>query len=306
MNLSFRRTFAAGLLAAGCSTAQRQGTPVDSTKADSAWLALNADSLPGDSLGVSIRRGRALLTATHDSLPRYAPSALRCTSCHLNAGRQLGAVALYGSYGRYPQYNARAGGVVSIEDRVNYCFTRSLAGWKLPDKSSEMRDIVAYLAFLSRGIPAGSDPASTLIKPLPPAHGDSARGVVLFAANCARCHGADATGSPLAPPLWGRRSFSIAASMAREERAAAFIKRNMPLDKPGTLDQQQAYDIAAYITSLPRTDLPAKALDYPGGKAPADVPYRTLGHVPSRIVAVFPRERPADALVPLSATVRRR
>jgi thiosulfate dehydrogenase len=94
--------------------------------------------------------------------------------------------------------------------------------------------------------------------------------------------------------------------MAREERAAAFIKRNMPMDKPGTLTQDQAYDLAAYITSLPRTDLPGKELDYPAGKAPSDVPYRTVGHVPQRVVPVIPRDRPQDALVPLSASVRKR
>src|SRR3954463_6931638 len=155
---------------------------------DSSWSALSLDSLPKDSLGISIRRGLALLNATHDSLPRFAPSALRCTSCHLNNGRQLGAVPLYGSYGRYPQFNARAGGVVSIEDRVNFCFTRSLAGWKLPENSSEMRDIVAYLAFLSRGIPAGADPAGTLLKPIAAGQGDSATGVAVYATNCERCH----------------------------------------------------------------------------------------------------------------------
>jgi thiosulfate dehydrogenase len=299
------RTVAFTILAlvGACSTSPRDGTRTAAT--DSSWLSLSVDSLPHDSLGVSIRRGRALLLATPESLPGFAPSALRCTSCHLNEGRQLGAVSLYGTYGRYPQFNVRAGGVVSIEDRVNYCFTRSLSGWRLPDKSSEMRDIVSYIAFLSRGIPAGSDPAETIIKPLPADRGDSARGVALFATNCARCHGADASGSPLAPPLWGKRSFSIGASMAREERAAAFIQRNMPLDKRGSLRQDQSYDIAAYITSLPRTDLPGKELDYPTGKAPADVPYRTTGHVPTKAVAVIPRDRPREALVPLSASVRK-
>jgi thiosulfate dehydrogenase len=294
------------VVAEACSAPAPRAATGTTTGRDPSWLALNVDSLPNDSLGVSIRRGRALLTATHDSLPQFAPSALRCTSCHLNAGRQLGAIPLYGSYGRYPQFNTRAGGVVGIEDRVNYCFTRSLAGWRLPDESSEMRDIVAYLAFLSRGIPAGADPAETLLKPLAAGYGDSTRGVALFTSTCARCHGPDAAGTALAPPLWGRRSFSIAASMAREERAAAFIRRNMPLDKPGTLSDQQAFDIAAYITSLPRTDLPGKELDYPAGKAPADVPYRTRGHVPSRVVGVYPRERPAEALVPLSSTAKHR
>src|SRR3954469_9528649 len=171
------------ILAAACSSPTQRGASVTSVASDSAWLALNVDSLPNDSLGVSIRRGRALLVATPESLPQFAPSALRCTSCHLNAGRQLGAVPLYGSYGRYPQFNARAGGVVSIEDRVNFCFTRSLAGWKLPENSSEMRDIVASLAFLSRGIPAGADPAGTLLKPIAAGQGDSATGVAVYATN---------------------------------------------------------------------------------------------------------------------------
>lgn len=292
-------------LVTACAPGNRDETPA-AAPADSAWQRLSVDSLPRDSMGVSIRRGRALLAFTRDSMPAYAPSALKCTSCHLDNGRKLGAVPLYGTYGRYPQYLERAGGVVSIEDRVNFCFTRSLAGYRVPNNSSEMRDIVAYLAFLSRGIPVGADPAGTRIAALAPGKGDSTRGVELYAPNCARCHGPDAKGTPLAPPLWGEASFSIGASMAREERAAAFIKLNMPLDRPGTLTDQQAYDIAAYITALPRMDLPGKELDYPMGKAAPDTPYITKsGHIPVRIVTVYPRPRPNDALVPLSVTARK-
>jgi thiosulfate dehydrogenase len=290
-------------------TACKRETTVDSgkTASDSAWMRLSVDSLPNDSLAISIRRGRAILAPTHDSMPEYAPSALKCTSCHLDNGRKLGAVPLYGTYARYPQYLERAGGVVSVQDRVNFCFTRSLAGYRVPDNSSEMRDIVAYLAFLSRGIPGGADPAGMRIPVMPEGKGDSTRGVEVFATNCARCHGADAKGTPIAPPLWGEKSFSIGASMAREERAAAFIKHNMPLDRPGTLTDAQVWDVAAYVTSLPRTDLPGKELDYPGGKAPRDTPYRTKsGFIPAKTVVVYPRSHPNDALVPLSATARKR
>src|SRR3954470_13725439 len=285
----------------------RESAPVPAkTGADSSWLRLNVDSLPNDPLTTSIRRGRAILAATHDSMPEYAPSALKCTSCHLDNGRKLGAVPLYGTYTRYPQYLERAGGVVSIEDRVNFCFTRSLAGYRVPENSSEMRDIVSYIAFLSRGIPAGADPAGTRIPQMAEGKGDSARGVTVFAANCARCHGVDAKGSAVAPPLWGEKSFSIGASMAREERAAAFVSNNMPYDNPGSMTDQQSWDVAAYITSLPRTDLPGKELDYPVGKVPVDVPYRTLsGHVPGKAINTFPRARPADALVPLSTSARK-
>lgn len=289
-------------------TACERQTPraIAGAGADSAWMRLSVDSLPNDSLGVAIRRGRAILAATHDSMPEYAPSALKCTSCHLDNARKPGAVPLYGSYGRYPQYLERAGGVVSIEDRVNFCFTRSLAGYRVPENSSEMRDIVAYLAFLSRGIPLGSDPANFRLTAMPAGKGDSTRGVEVYAANCARCHGPDAKGTPLAPPLWGDKSFSIGASMAREERAAAFIRHNMPLDRPGTLTDAQAWDVAAYVTSLPRMDLPGKELDYPAGKPPKDTPYRTkAGFVPSKTVPVYPRPRPGAALVPLAKTAGR-
>ena len=45
-------------------------------------------------LGASIRRGLALIEHTPDSLPAYAGSNLRCTSCHLDRGmRQLLDVA---------------------------------------------------------------------------------------------------------------------------------------------------------------------------------------------------------------------
>lgn len=290
----------------GCNPGPASETP-RTAATDSAWLRLNVDSLPSDSMGASIRRGRAILAATHDSMPQYAPSALKCTSCHLDNGRKLGAVPLYGTYGRYPTFLVRAGGVVTIEDRVNFCFTRSLAGYRVPNNSSEMRDIIAYIAFLSRGIPAGTDPAGTALQAMPEGKGDSTRGVALYAPNCARCHGPDAKGTPLAPPLWGATSFSIGASMAREERAASFIRHNMPLDRPGSLTDAEAFDIAAYITSMPRTDLPAKELDYPNGNAPKDTPYRLeSGHLPSRSVTVYSRVRANDALVPLSLSVRKR
>ncbi len=40
--------------------------------------------------------------------------------------------------------------------------------------------------------------------------------------------------------------------MARVDLAAGFIKANMPFDKPGTLSDQDAWDVAAYIDSQER------------------------------------------------------
>jgi thiosulfate dehydrogenase len=238
-----------------------------------------------------------LLAHTHDSLPQYTPSNLNCTSCHIGDGTRANAAPLAGAFGRYPAFVSRYGDVASIEDRVNFCFTRSLSGERLPVDSREMRDIVSYLAFLSRGDRVGQPRAAGDGMPaMPGLSGDSARGGALFASRCARCHGVDGAGV-IGPALWGPHSFSIGASMARIERAASFIRHNMPYDSAGTLTDQQAYDIAAYVTSHPRPDLPMKERDWPAGDAPADVPYATAGHPAYHPPALLPRRNPAAAVV---------
>ena len=40
--------------------------------------------------------------------------------------------------------------------------------------------------------------------------------------------------------------------MHRVNTAAGFIKANMPLGKPNSLSDQEAWDVAAYINSFPR------------------------------------------------------
>ncbi|CAN5323248.1 hypothetical protein BH09GEM1_BH09GEM1_33390 [soil metagenome] len=252
---------------------------------------------PDGPLGASVRRGLALVDHTADSLPAYVGGNLRCTSCHLDRGLRESAAPLTGAHDRYPRFVERTGAVVLIEDRVNYCFTRSLAGRVLPARSREMVDIVAYLAFISHG-------ATLKVEPnLPTLSADSVRGAAVFTANCARCHGTDGAGMQATPAVWGPRSYSIGASMARVGRAAAFIRRNMPFDRAGTLTDQQAYDVATYINSHSRPDLPGKSLDWPDGNAPSDVPYATRGHTPSHTPPVLPRGHPADALVPAPVRV---
>lgn len=231
--------------------------------------------IPPDPLGASVRRGRALLQHTRDSLPRYVGSSLRCLSCHLKEGKQLGALPLVGVYSRFPEYRSRNGLVNLIEDRINDCFERSLNGRALPRDGKDMRDIVAYLAFLSQGIaPPGKFPGLG-VRPLDPLPADSVRGGGIYVETCARCHGAQGDGTPIAPPLWGPRSFNIGAGMARLRTAAGFIKDNMPLDQAGSLTDQQAFDVAAYVVSRPRPDFARKALDWPNGDPPPDVAYPT-------------------------------
>ena len=236
-----------------------------------------ADSeIPRDDVGRAIRRGLALVTATRDSLPGYVGNSLRCVSCHPDEGRRQNAMPWVGVYGRFPQYRSRSGSVILIEDRINDCFERSMNGTALPTDGRDMRDIIAYMAFLSRGIPGGATVPGQGLPKLSITRGESAAGAAVFHAKCVRCHGADGQGTPVAPPLWGPESFNIGAGMARVRTAAAFIRYNMPFDRPATLSDQEAFDVATYVTSRPRPDFVGKEFDWPRGDPPPDVAYETL------------------------------
>ncbi len=172
-----------------------------------------------------------------------------------------------GVYARYPIHDARSGRVELIEDRINDCFQRSMNGRSLQPGGRDMRDVVAYLAFLSRGVPVGSGVVGQSFPRLAPLVGDSSRGATTFKETCSRCHGTDGQGSAtngttIVPPVWGDGSYNAGAGMASVLVAASFIHRLMPYDRPGTLTAQQAFDIARYINSQPRPRFAAKKYDW--------------------------------------------
>lgn len=222
---------------------------------------------------VSVLRGKAILEATRDSLPKNVGNSLRCTSCHFAAGTVANAMPWVGVYSRFPQYRARDARVAVIEDRINDCFVRSLNGRALDPRTREMHDIVAYMAFLSLGVPAGASVRGQGVPKLAKLAADTARGATVFTAECSRCHGAAGEGSAIAPPLWGPGSYNNGAGMSRIAVLAAFAHQLMPFDKPGSLTPQQYYDVAAYVNSRPRPDYPARAKDWPNGDAPSDMGY---------------------------------
>ena len=137
------------------------------------------------------------------------------------------------------------------------------------------------MSWLSRSTsPARRDPGIGIdsIGPLVP---DTARGRTAFLLTCARCHGVNGEGlvttlaATSGTPLWGEQSFTIGAGMARIRVAAAFIRRNMPFDMPGTVNAQTAFDIAGFLESQARPDFAGKELDWPNGDAPPDAAYAT-------------------------------
>jgi thiosulfate dehydrogenase len=184
---------------------------------------------------------------------------------------------LGGAVGRVPEYRSRSGKLISLQERVNDCFQRSMNGKPLAFDSAEMNAIMAYMKWLSSGVPVGTNVTGRGFEKIDTALvPNREHGKAVYAAQCASCHGADGQGMKnpqggyVFPPVWGKDSFNIGAGMARMYTAAAFVKHNMPLGQGGTLSAQDALDVSAYFTAQPRPDYAARANDWPKGDKPKD------------------------------------
>jgi thiosulfate dehydrogenase len=245
-------------------------------KAAALGLLLAAATVPARAADDLAREGERLVRDTRALLPDFDRSSLDCASCHIDAGRTPYAIPFVGIAGAYPMYQPRSGRRITLAERVDDCFRRSLNGRALPRGSRAMRALLAYIASLS---PAGAEPRGRGLAEIAPARaGDPARGETAYRQRCAKCHGLDGAGKDgprggtAYPALWGPRAFNLGASMARASKAAAFIRRNMPQDDRGALTDQEALDVAEYVVHRPRPDFADKARDWPKGDRPPDAP----------------------------------
>src|SRR6185436_214393 len=232
------------------------------------------EAIPENLFGEWVELGHQIVVNTQEYARSYVGNRLNCTNCHLDARLNPNAASFVGLAAVYPEYRTRNAKVNTLADRVNECFERSLNGRALPPDSSKLQAVVAYITWLSHGVPSGATlPWRGLQRidsrrPLDPGNGKN-----VFASKCAFCHGSDGLGTMAAPPVWGPESYTIAAGMARVSVAAAFIKSNMPRAWGWSLSDDDAYDVSAYINAQPRPDFPGKMHDWPNGGKPADAPY---------------------------------
>jgi thiosulfate dehydrogenase len=262
------------LLAASLGTAQQAGKHLPRLRFP------DEGTIPDGAMGEAVRYGKKVLTQTQVYARAYVGNGLQCSSCHLDAGRKAYAAPWVGLWGVFPEYRARNGTVNALQDRVNDCFERSMNGKPLPLDSDEMRGILAYVWWLSKGVPTGVEVRGRGFARVKASRApDPDRGRTLYVERCTSCHGLDGQGRSgpngeyVFPALWGSKSFNIGAGMARLNTAAAFTKANMPLGQDNTLTDQEAFDIAAYFTQKPRPDFPGKSRDWPKGDKPNDAPY---------------------------------
>ncbi len=232
------------------------------------------ETIPGSQMGEQIRLGYEIVVNTQEYAKPYVGNRLNCTNCHLDGGLNPNAASFVGLAAVYPEYRSRNDRVNTLADRVNECMQRSLNGKVFPPDSSKLQAVVAYITWLSSGVPSGAKipwRGLQFIQSRRPI--DSENGKKVFASKCVFCHGSDGLGTMAAPPVWGPQSYTSGADMARVSVAAAFIKSNMPRSWGWSLSDDDAYDVAAYINAQPRPDFPGKVNDWPKGGKPSDSPY---------------------------------
>ena len=260
---------------------------------------LTDPSLDDSKLSREIKTGFKIFTNTPGEAPQFAPGKGSCINCHLNAGQREKALPLVGVAGLFPEYNRRAGRLISLGDRIVDCFLRSQnatgrrpedggsegpAAGALPTPTSrEVLAISAYLAWLSRGSALGNNPSWRGQNAIPqealiPVKAlDATKGEGIFTERCVSCHGADGQGVQVgdkkAGPLWGPDSWNDGAGASRVYTLAGIIRYTMPYLDPGNLSDEDAQQLAAFITSKPRPAFPFKAQDYLVDPLPGDAVY---------------------------------
>lgn len=239
------------------------GVPVG---ADGYFVPPPESSIPDTPYGEAIRRGQTIFMETSTTVSDHVGNTLACVNCHLDGGRREHSAPMWGAYVSYPAYRAKTKAISTLEDRIIGCFTFSMnaqassSGIAPPAGSDVYRDLMTYMYWMSDGAPTGQKlPGAGFPKVKKTELGyDLVRGKEVYTNNCVLCHAVDGQGQKDAesdvvfPPLWGANSYNWGAGMARIDTAAGFIKANMPLGKPFSLSDQDAWDVAAYINSHER------------------------------------------------------
>jgi mono/diheme cytochrome c family protein len=101
------------------------------------------------------------------------------------------------------------------------------------------------------------------------------RGELVYAENCANCHGEHMEGADMSPSLVGA-TFSSNWNTLTVGDYYDRVRTTMPMDRPGTISPQQIADVIAYIL---------KSNQYPVGKTELPnlvVPLKTIKIEPAQ------------------------
>lgn len=293
--------------------ADRLGAPAPSgqssapvqLQAAGAFTPRSAADAPDDAFGDAVRLGEQLITDTSVHAPQYVGNGLNCSNCHLDAGRKAGAAPLWAAFVNFPAFRAKNGEINTFQKRVQDCFLYSLNGTPPPLGGRELVAIESYAAFMARGLPSGMSPPGRGFPEIdaPKQAPDDRRGGEVYAEKCSACHGPDGAGQKIAggpayPPLWGAHSYNWGAGMARIDKAAAFIRANMPQGGEGSLTVQEAWDVAHYIDGKARPQDPRFTTSAGATRARyQDTPFSRYGTVVGGVLLGDPSNTPPSGPV---------
>lgn len=219
-------------------------------------------------------------TVYADTGEPYVTTVTACSSCHFTGGHVPFGSPVYQSPSKYTPdpktgqgpYFRPLGYHRDLEDSVIDCFRNCMNAERAPEKDDPvMVALVEYIHWVSDGIidpaqredwlllPPEAGPRLPVIEGVAAMRADPNVGAFLYDDHCAGCHNKDAPGAgeyrvgeerPRTPALWGAiDGYSEGAAFYRTPVLAAYVQKHMPYGDPGTLGDQQALDIAAYINA---------------------------------------------------------
>lgn len=204
-----------------------------------------------------IRRGHDLFVNTQQLRGKNVFNNMNCNSCHMGEGRLPFAGPIWPAAVVLPNYRPKNDQVNSLEERIAGCFSYSMNGKPPEWGSDDMVALAAYHQWLAKGVPIYQSGNNMYGRgyprlPKPELEPDYARGQKVYEENCALCHQADGAGvvqngKVVFPAVWGDGSYNWGAGISRHFTLASFVKHNMPLGRPNSLTDQQAWDVAYYI-----------------------------------------------------------
>lgn len=210
-----------------------------------------------DELTPFIEKGEALLDGTEQIEAEENGDKDSCMSCHAD-GSDANGVSFIGITSEYPQYDERVDAVITLQEKINNSIVRTLNGEKLDYDGEEMRAIIAYMTYISKGQDYEDYQDEKIVEDIP--EPDLDNGEKLF----------DEKIGDIAPQLWGEHSFSDGSQMTRMSVLTNYIKNNLPEDDPGSLSDQEAADIAGFALSQDRPEWEDDASDWSEEEKPAD------------------------------------
>jgi len=244
-------------------------------------VTLFARDYPTGKLGEVVKFGEDILlhTDTNKLSKEYVNSKLQCVNCHRKGSDgHVGTTKTIGTFEQtataFPAYSKRYKDIISLQNRIDGCFSRCLGGTKSVVNTKVGIAVESYITWLSEGkeihmnTKAPRTPLKTQIWSknrkkfialfAKAKSEDYQEGKKLYLKKCVLCHSKDGSGANIYPPLWGKNkkgewlSYTTDGSMAKLPNAAVWIQDNMPLNQEKTLLDKEVVDLVLYINAQER------------------------------------------------------